>query len=163
MIIWLVGISGAGKSTLGKLLLKNFIDKGKLCIMIDGDDFRLFFDNDLGYSVNDRMENIKRIIAAAKAASDTGAVVIVCNISPFEELRKFCRSKLPNYREVFLDKAIDLASKNDVKKIYENSAKEDLVGIGIKFERPSSPDLIINVDKYSIDESVKKITDFLNV
>jgi adenylylsulfate kinase-like enzyme len=161
MVIWLLGISGAGKSTLGRIIAQKFADVGKLTTMIDGDDFRAFFDNDLGYSTAERRENVKRVIAAAKGANEVGAIVVVCNISPFEDLRRFCRSKLDGYIEIFLEKSLADAAQADVKKVYERSQNVNIVGFDVKFDTPKSPDLLLNVDELTVDESVEKIMELL--
>ena len=96
MVIWLLGISGAGKSTLGKRLKKHFDAKGIHSFILDGDVVRTFFDNDLSYSVADRRQNIKRILLAAYVLEQNGVIPIVCNISPFEDLRQFARDTFHN-------------------------------------------------------------------
>ena len=153
MVIWLLGISGSGKSTLGLLLKEYFKKQNKSTIFIDGDDFRDFFDNDLGFSITQRRENIKRIIGAAFIATQENSVVIVCNISPFQDLRDFCRRKLSGYFEVFLDREIFSAVKADVKGVYESSNNIDVVGNDILFDIPVKADLIINTDKLTIEEA----------
>ena len=158
MVIWLIGISGAGKTTLGKLLKEKLIEIGKDPFLIDGDEVRNFFDNDLGYTKEEREENIKRIIYASHLLSLNGKITIVCNISPFQKLRNFCRDKLSNYIEIYLEKDFLIAKKNDVKGIYKD---ENIVGYDINFEKPISSDLTLNVDKDDINECIKKIIIFL--
>ena len=139
MVIWLLGISGSGKSTLGEKL-KQKLDRHQINnTLIDGDKFRNFFDNDLGYAVEDRRENIKRIISAAKMAEELKHVTIVCNISPFQDLRNFCKYKFNQYIEIFLDRQIEEAIKDDVKKIYKKSKLKNIIGFDIKFDIPQNP------------------------
>ncbi len=161
MVIWLMGISGAGKTTLGNLLKKQYETAGKKCFLIDGDTVRNFFDNDLGYSVKEREENIKRIILAAYVLESTGITVIVCNISPFQKLRDFARRKFNRYVEIYLKKSLDKAIAADVKCLYkENINKTALVGRDIKFEEPTFSDITIDVDSESVEESFSKLITF---
>ena len=91
MVVWLIGISGAGKSTLGVKLKRYYESNNVKTFLLDGDIVRDFYDNDLGYSREDRIANIKRIMLSAYVLEQNGIVPIVCNISPFEHLRCFCR------------------------------------------------------------------------
>ena len=161
MIIWFIGISGAGKTTLGTLLRDKFVSSEKQVLLIDGDSVRSFFENDLGYSKKDRKENIKRIIFASHISQNNGCITIVCNMSPFEELRAFCRQKLNGYIEIYLDKKFLVAKKNDVKGVYNDPELKNIVGHDIVFEKPVSSDLRIPVDDFTIDQSLEKIVSFL--
>ena len=162
MIFWLMGISGSGKTTLG-LKLKSFFEENHVkAYMIDGDEVRSFFDNDLGYSKEERMLNVKRIILAASLLEKNGITTIVCNISPFEDLRQFCKRKIRNYRQIYLKKSIRESMQSDVKNIYgEHHGKTPLVGVDIVFEEPAHSDLIIDVDKRSLDESFSDLLAFV--
>jgi len=160
MVIWLLGISGAGKTTLGNELHKYLQNKNINSFVIDGDLVRDFYDNDLGYDKKDRVANIKRILLSAYILEENNIIPIVCNISPFEELREFARNKLKDYREVYLQKDINTAQLDDIKKIYiNNTSKTPLIGIDIIFEEPKNSDLIINVDQETVNESLNKILD----
>jgi adenylylsulfate kinase len=163
MVIWLIGISGAGKTTLG-LKLKDYFEKEHgACCMIDGDEVRFLFDNDLGYGKSDREANIKRIILAAYMLDKCEIYTIVCNISPFEHLRELCRKKISGYNEIYLRKKIDVSVKNDVKNIYKsNLGKTDVIGVDIKFDEPKSPALVIDVDNETVDESFHKIINYIH-
>jgi|TARA_B100001964_G_C14001937_1_gene495363 adenylylsulfate kinase len=112
MVIWLIGISGAGKTTLGIRVEAYLKSQNKNCYMIDGDDIRKLFDNDLGYTRDERVQNIKRIILAGYVLEQSGAVPIIFNISPFEALRKLARRKLDSYNEIYLNKTIETSKKN---------------------------------------------------
>ena len=158
MVIWLLGISGAGKSTLG-ILLKKYFDRNAVnSFILDGDKVRNFFDNDLGFSVDERRQNIKRILLAAQALEQSGVIPIVCNISPFEDLRQFAREKFNDYVQIYLQKSIPIAQKNDVKNIYrDNIKKTPIAGIDLAFDEPLVNDLVISVDSESVDASFDKI------
>ena len=163
MVVWLLGISGAGKSTLGNLL-KQYYDRKKIqSFILDGDVVRSFFDNDLGYSVDDRRQNIKRILLAAHVLEQNGIIPVVCNISPFEDLREFARKKFDDYVQIYLQKSISIARKNDVKKIYRDNIKETpITGIDIVFEEPLVNELVISVANESINNSFAKIIALLS-
>ncbi|MDC7279120.1 adenylyl-sulfate kinase [Butyrivibrio fibrisolvens] len=162
MIIWLIGISGAGKTTLGKLLEQHLKECNKKCYLVDGDEVRSLFNNDLGYTDKDRRENIKRIILGAYLLDKNDIIGIICNISPFQELRDLARDKIKDYNEIFLDKDLNISVRNDVKGMYKNNiGKTDIVGIGQRFDDPITCDLRIKVDDMTEDESFKIIKDYL--
>jgi adenylylsulfate kinase-like enzyme len=162
MVIWLIGVSGSGKSTQGKLL-KEYIERtGRPCCLIDGDTVREFFENDLGYTKEDRISNIKRIIFGAHLLDEAGIATIVCNISPFETLRKFARKKIKGYNQIYLKKELTTCVASDVKNVYRNNrGKTDLVGIDIQFEEPGTSDLVVDIDRLNIEEAFAAIVAFL--
>jgi adenylylsulfate kinase len=162
MLIWLLGISGAGKTTIG-LKLKDYFEKqNKKCYMLDGDEVRGLFENDLGYTKADREANIKRIILAAYVLDKCGVYAIVCNISPFEHLRQLCRRKIAGYNEIYLRKNLNTSMKTDVKKMYtENVGKTAVIGVDIAFEEPARSDLVVDVDNETVEESYAKIVAYI--
>ena len=162
MIIWLMGISGAGKSTLANLLLADLANKNQI-YLLDGDEVRFFFDNDLGYSRLDREQNIKRIIFAAATLEKNDVIVIVANISPFENLRQLCRNKFDNYVEIFLDRKIENAQKSDVKGMYSKAAGSEIVGQSVPFEKPVNSDLEIDTNIVDIETSLEVIKNYLTM
>lgn len=163
MVIWFVGISGSGKSTLGKMLDNYFKENGIKSYIIDGDIVRDFFENDLGYSPDERKQNIKRILLATHVLEQNGIIPIVCNISPFETLREFARSKYNDYVQIYLNKDMNVARKSDVKDIYKNNINNTpIVGIDMIFEEPSISELVINVDDEDELTSLKKIIAYLD-
>lgn len=158
MVVWLIGISGAGKTTLGKQLVAHYQAQGKSAYLIDGDAVRSFYDNDLGYSREERMENIRRIILAAHVCNENGVVTVVANISPFEELRRFARSKIQDYREIYLKKNIQISMDRDVKGVYRaNRDTGELVGLGQAFDEPEHSDLTLEIDQYTEQEALEAI------
>ena len=162
MIIWLLGISGSGKTTLGSALKKGLDARQVANAMLDGDVVRQFFDHDLGYSREDRVANIKRIQFGAYVLSRNNIVTIVCNISPFQELRAFARAKLPDYNEIHLHKDLARSVRNDVKNIYkQNLGKSDIVGREIPFDDPVTCDLRLDVETLTIEQSLEKINQYL--
>jgi len=162
MVVWLIGISGAGKTTLGNKV-KNYYDNKKISsFILDGDLVRDFYDNDLGFSKDDRVANIKRILLSAYVLEKNGVIPIVCNISPFEFLRDFARDKFDDYHEIYLKKDLNVAKSNDVKNIYkEHITKTDIVGLDLKFEEPKNSDLVLEVDEEDANDSFRKIKKYL--
>lgn len=162
MIIWLIGISGAGKTTLGRKLESFYKSKGMRTYLLDGDEVRNLFENDLGYTDAEREANIKRIILGAYLLDKNDIVGIICNISPFQHLRELARRKIKGYNEIYLDKDIRISMKNDVKGVYrENVGKTDIVGLGQRFDEPVSCDLRIPVDSMTEEESFEKIKEYI--
>jgi adenylylsulfate kinase-like enzyme len=163
VVVWFIGISGSGKSTLGNLLKGYFDTQNIRSFVLDGDLVRNFFNNDLGYSEAERRQNIKRIMLAAAVLEKNGITPIVCNISPFEDLREFARDSFENYNQIFLRKNIQVAQKNDVKNVYkENQNKTPIVGLDLNFDEPKKSELVIDVDGDTVDESFNRITSFLS-
>ncbi len=164
MIIWLMGISGAGKTTLGKKLEEFYKKKGYRTYLLDGDEVRQLFENDLGYTDDDREANIKRIILGAYLLDRNDIIGIICNISPFQHLRNLAKRKIAGYNEIYLKKNIQISMQNDVKGIYkENIGKTDIVGLGQRFDEPVNCDLCIEVDKMTEEESFQMIKNYIAV
>ena len=162
MVLWLSGISGAGKSTLGNKLKEYCDQTNKKSWIIDGDSIRNFFDNDLGFDREDRMQNIKRIILAAHVLSENGIIAIVCNISPFEELRQLARKRITRYDQIYLKKSLTTSRRDDIKKIYKNhTGKTPIVGVDLQFDEPQNNDLVLDIENETVDQSLQKIKDHL--
>ncbi len=162
MVVWLIGISGSGKTTLGNKLHNYYANRGIKSFILDGDLVRNFYNNDLGYTKEDRISNIKRIMLSTYVLEKNNIIPIVCNISPFEALRDFARIKFDSYHEIYLHKNLDIAKENDVKGIYKNNLKKtSLVGIDMKFEEPQHSNLTIEVDKENEEASFKRIINYL--
>ena len=162
MVIWLIGLSGSGKTTLGNKIKEYCDTLEQKSFIIDGDLVRGFFDNDLGYSREERMANIRRIMLAAHVLSQSGTIAIVCNISPFEELRQFARRKLSDYVEIYLKQDVSALRKDDVKGMYQdNAGKTDIVGLDLKFDEPLHSDLTVNTGEESVEQSFQKMVEFL--
>lgn len=162
MIVWLIGISGAGKTTIGKRLEKHFKEIGEKCYLLDGDEVRDLFDRDLGYSNADREANIKRIILGAYLLDKNDIVGIICNISPLEHLRQLARKKIKGYNEIYLKKDLQVSIKNDVKGMYQkNMGKTEIIGLDTAFDEPETPDLVLEVDNMTVEETYHAVLDYI--
>lgn len=164
-IFWFTGLSGAGKTTLAKGLERVFLNKEIPLKVLDGDEVRAFFENDLGYSEKERTLNVKRIAFAAKLASEVGSHVIVANIAPYAEVREFIRRKVPGYVEIYVKASVDEVAKRDVKghyKAHKEGRMDQLVGVDDRYDIPTSPDLVIDTEQESVEESLVKICDFIS-
>lgn len=162
MIIWLIGISGAGKTTIGRKLASHFNQLGIKNYLLDGDEVRDLFDRDLGYSDAEREANIKRIILGAYLLDRNDIVGIVCNISPLEHLRALARRKIAGYHEIYLKKDLKTSMANDVKGMYQaNVGKTQIVGIDATFDPPQHPDLVLDVDQQTEEETYQAILDYI--
>lgn len=169
MIIQLCGLSGAGKSTLARaaeIVLKN---KGFHTEVIDGDEYRKTLCKGLGFSKNDRMENIRRMAFVAGQLSRHGVIVILSVINPFEEMRQEIRSSYPYTRTIHIDCSLETLRIRDTKGLYRKAYLPDnhpekisnLTGVNDPFEIPPQPDLYINTDLHTIDECTRAVARFI--
>ncbi len=160
--IWITGLSGSGKSTLAQNLEKKLISMGKHVYVLDGDNLRSGINKNLGFSDEDRVENIRRIAEISKLMVDAGLIVLVSVISPFERERNFAKSlfQKDEFFEIYLNTPLDVCLKRDPKKLYKKVKKNkkfNNTGLTGAYEEPKDPFLTIDTSKISEDESVEKI------
>ena len=166
VIIWLTGLSGAGKTTLGTVLTRKLFESGFLAYMLDGDKIRQGLNCDLGFSPEDRKENIRRVAEVAKLFADSGFLVVVAFISPFRAGRDKVRAELQQGRfvEVFVDCPLEVCEIRDSKGLYAKARSgklKDFTGISSPYENPLSPEVHLQTHKMGIDECITKIVDCL--
>lgn len=164
-VIWLTGISGAGKTTLGLILKKELEKRWGHVEFIDGDSVRRYFGNDLGYTRKERILNVKRIAFAAMLVAKNGTNVVVANIAPYIEARDFMRNHIKSYIQIYLKISVEKAMKRDVKghyKKYKEGNLHNIVGVDDTYDIPRNPDLVIDTDANTIEESIQQIMKFLN-
>ncbi len=160
-VVWLTGLSGSGKSTIANQLEKRLLALGSHAYVLDGDNLRLGLNMDLGFTPEDRAENVRRVSEVAKLMVDAGLIVITALVSPFEVDRQRAKSIFDSteFLEVFLDTPIDICRERDPKGLYKKSAAgkiPNFTGVGQDYERPVSPDLILD-GTLPINENVDRI------
>lgn len=163
-LIWFTGLSGSGKSTLANALEVFLHNQGLNTYILDGDNVRSGLNNDLDFSEESRKENIRRIAEVSKLFVDAGIIVLTAFISPFKEDRQKAKELVgaQNFIEIFVDCPLEVCEKRDVKGLYAKARKgliKNFTGIDSPFEEPASPDIYVNTDRMSFEESLKIIKD----
>ena len=160
-VIWMTGLSGSGKSTIALKLEKYFFENNITSKILDGDNLRLALNKDLGFSLDDRRENIRRISEVAKLFLDCGIVTIVSLITPTNELRQIARDIIgdEDFIEVYVKTSLDVCMKRDPKGLYKKQI-ENFTGISSIFEEPIKSDIIIDTENMTVAEEVKKLFDY---
>lgn len=158
-VIWLTGLSGSGKSTLAYALEARLVGMGHLCYPLDGDNVRMGLCNDLGFSPEDRTENIRRIGEVAALFADAGLLCIASFISPYEADRRAARETAPAGRfiEVYLDVPVEVCERRDPKGLYAKARAGELrnfTGVSAPYEAPDEPELRVDTDALSVEASV---------
>jgi len=166
MIVWLTGLSGSGKSTLANELEKRRFEEGCRTYVLDGDNIRKGLNQDLGFSAEDREENIRRIGEVAKLFVDAGILVITAFISPYLKDRKMVRDIMQEgeFVEVFVKCSLEVCEERDPKGLYIKARKgiiKNFTGIDDPYEEPENPELVVETDNLTIEESVDKIWAYL--
>lgn len=165
LLIWFTGLSGSGKSTIADALNKELYSKTYFTYMIDGDNLRHGLNADLGFSKEDRVENIRRVRELSRLFVDAGIIAITTFISPFKEDRKKVREIIKDrFIEVFVDCDLEICEQRDPKGLYKKAREgkiKDFTGIDSVYEKPENPEIIIFSHKQSIDECVEKIISYL--
>lgn len=166
VMIWFTGLSGSGKSTLAIALERELQNRGLLCRILDGDNIRSGINNNLGFTAEDRVENIRRIAEIGKLFVDTGVITIAAFISPNNELREMASNIIgkENFVEVYISTPIEECEKRDVKGLYAKARRGEIknfTGISAPFEAPQDAALSIDTSKHSVKESVDMLLDLI--
>lgn len=164
--LWFTGLSGSGKSTLARALEKALYEKGRLCYVLDGDNIRHGLNGDLGFSAEDRQENIRRIGEVAKLFVDAAVITVTAFISPFREDRDTVRQLMPEggFVEVYVRCSLKECEKRDVKGLYSKARKNEIeafTGISSPYEAPVSPEITVDTEKMSPEACIKHIMTYL--
>ena len=168
VMLWFTGLSGSGKSTVAIALERALQDRGLLCRILDGDNIRSGINANLGFSAEDRRENIRRIAEVGKLFVDTGIITIAAFISPTEEIRQMAEHIIgqDDFKEIFVSTTLEVCEQRDVKGLYARARRgeiQNFTGISAPFEAPEHPALSLDTSKLSIEESVKKLLTLLGV
>jgi len=164
--IWFIGLHGSGKTTIANKLAEFFREKNIQVEVLDGDELRKTISSDLGFSLEDRNSHMKRVADICKVNTEKGVLCIACVASPTEESREYARKELEKIITVYVKCPLEVCEKRDVKGHYKKARKkekgfENFLGISLQFEEPKNPDIILNTEKGSVDESVKNLIKFL--
>jgi len=165
ILIWLTGLSGSGKSTIGTLLEETLHKNGRLAYLLDGDNIRHGISSDLGFSGEDRKENIRRIKEVANLFVDAGLITIGTFISPYKEDRDDIRELLGNrFIEIYVKCDVAICEKRDPKGLYQKARKgqiQNFTGIDAPYEEPDNPDVLIDTSKLEVADAVDQIIGYI--
>ncbi len=161
-VLWLTGLSGSGKSTIAQSLERRLHNEGFFAQVLDGDNIRSGINNNLGFGLDDRRENIRRIAEIAKLYLQSGVITLNSFISPTREIRDYARSIVgpEDFIEIYINAPLEVCEKRDVKGLYQKARKGEIkgfTGIDSPYEAPESPALEIRTDELSLEESVERI------
>jgi adenylylsulfate kinase len=162
VVLWFTGLSGSGKSTVANEVSHRLHSMKKLSYILDGDNIRHGLNKDLGFSPEDRTENIRRISEVANLFADAGLITITAFISPYRKDRNFCRELLGKGRfiEIYTKASLETCEQRDPKGLYKKAREgqiKEFTGVDAPYEEPEDPELIIDTDKETIEESAIKV------
>lgn len=165
--VWMTGLSAAGKSTIACILEQLLIERGNLAYRLDGDNVRHGLNKNLGFSAEDRAENIRRIGEVAKLFGDAGVIVIASFISPYRADRDSVRANLGagEFIEVYVKVSVSAAAQRDPKGLYKKAMAGQIkgfTGIDDPYEEPSRPEIVIETESTSPDAAARQILDYLD-
>ena len=168
VMLWFTGLSGSGKSTMAIALERELQKRGLLCRILDGDNIRTGINANLGFSADDRRENIRRVAEVAKLFVDTGIITIAAFVSPTEDLRNLAQHIIgkDDFKEIFISTPIEECERRDVKGLYARARRgevKNFTGISAPFEAPQHPALSLDTSKLSLEESVAQLLQLLNI
>lgn len=161
-VVWFTGLSGSGKSTIANQVEKELFKKGIKTFSLDGDNIRKGLNNNLGFSAEDRKENLRRIAEVAKLFVESGAVVIASFISPLKKDREMIREIIgkKDFLEVFVNTSLEECERRDIKGLYKKARAGEIknfTGIDAPYENPEDPDLEIKTEDENLEAAIKRI------
>ena len=161
-VLWFTGLSGAGKSTLAHALEEKLYQKGCRTFVLDGDNVRHGLCSDLSFSDADRKENIRRVGEVAKLMLESGTIVLTAFISPFQEDREIVRNLMPHgdFLEIYCKATLKTCESRDVKGLYKKARAGEIknyTGIDSPYEEPKRPELIVDTENISLEESIQTV------
>lgn len=166
VVIWFTGLSSSGKSTIARAIEERLFEGGHLCYVLDGDNIRHGLNKNLGFSPEDREENIRRIGEVAKLFSDAGFITMTAFISPYRKDRDLNRGLLQEgeFIEVFVKVSLDVAEKRDPKGLYKKARNGDIkefTGISAPYEEPLNPELTLDTDNLNLTQCQDAVIEYL--
>ena len=165
-VIWLTGLSGSGKSTIAIQLERRLFEAGHFTQVLDGDNIRTGINNNLGFSLEDRQENIRRIAEVAKLYCHSGIVTVCTFISPTREIRAFAKDLIgpEDFIEIYVSAPLEVCEQRDVKGLYQKARRGEIknfTGIDSPYEPPEHPDLVLDTAADDLEFCVQTALDFL--
>lgn len=161
LLLWFTGLSGSGKSTLANAVEKRLCEQGKLTYCLDGDNIRHGLNSNLGFSLADRKENIRRIGEVAKLFVDAGIIVLAAFISPLREDREALRKLLGNdFIEIYVKCELEVCESRDPKALYKKARAgeiKEFTGITSPYQEPSNPELVVSTDRNDIESCIEEV------
>lgn len=161
IVVWMVGLSGSGKSTLARGLENKLHQDGFHTMLLDGDNLRTGINNNLGFTTNDRTENIRRAAEVSKLFATNGTITICSLISPTEEIRSMASKIIGDkYFEVFISCPLEVCEQRDVKGLYAKARRGEIknfTGIDSPFESPINSTLVVHTDQQNLEESLDQL------
>jgi adenylylsulfate kinase len=164
VMVWFTGLSGSGKSTLAIALEKELYNRGLLCCLLDGDNIRSGLNNNLGFSTEDRKENIRRIAEIGKLFIHTGVITIAAFISPETAMREMAASIIgkDDFLEIYVSTPLEECERRDIKGLYAKARRgeiKDFTGISAPFEPPANPALTIDTSGLGVEEAIHRLVE----
>lgn len=164
--IWFTGLSGSGKSTVAQQVETYLHGQGNITFILDGDNVRHGLNSNLGFSPEDREENIRRLGEVAKLFTSAGVIILTAFISPYQKDRDRARDIAPDGRfvEVFVDCPLDICEQRDPKGLYQKARKGEIpefTGISAPYEAPENPEVYLNTGSQSVEECVETVVSYL--
>jgi adenylylsulfate kinase len=157
--LWFTGLPCSGKSAIADVVAEKLRAQGLRAERLDGDIVRQDLTRDLGFSKADRDENIRRVTFVAKLLARNGVAVLVSFISPYREMRDRARQQIQNFAEIYVKCPVEVCAKRDVKGMYQKAMRgeiKEFTGVNDPYEEPLRPELILETDKETLDQSVEK-------
>lgn len=166
VVLWFTGLSGSGKSTLALAIEEKLFERGHLCFVLDGDNIRHGLNKNLGFSPDDREENIRRIGEVGKLFADSGVIAMTAFISPYRRDRDKARGLLEDgkFIEIFVEVPLEVAEQRDPKGLYKKARAgeiKEFTGISAPYEEPLNPEIVVNTGELDLKQSVDKVVRYL--
>lgn len=163
-VLWFTGLSGAGKTTIARALEPILRERGLRVERLDGDVVRQSLTSDLGFSKEDRYENIKRVTFVAKLLSRNGVAVLASFISPYRDMREQVRREVTNFIEVYVSAPVEVCAQRDVKGLYAKAFAGEIpnfTGVSDPYEPPENPEIVLPTHEWTVDECVAAVLAYL--
>ncbi|OIQ21429.1 MAG: adenylyl-sulfate kinase [Flavobacterium sp. MedPE-SWcel] len=165
-VVWFTGLSGSGKSTIANKVEEVLFERSIKTYTLDGDNIRMGINKGLGFSEDDRHENLRRIAEVGKLFVDAGVVTVAAFVSPLQKDRDLVKNIIgeDNFLEVFVDTSLEECERRDVKGLYKKARAGEIknfTGIDAPYEKPTNPDVLIKTEQESIEEAIEKVVTFV--